>query len=235
MGYETLKKEWQTNDNWRAHIAKYVNLNKKLRGSYTPEQYCEENRINCEAFKVWLEYLKKEDKYVFYVSFAPEYLRRAKRSVDLLNKHIDVPELGMALMRDAIIAYAAPFRNSRSRIFTKYSLGEVESLVPAGLQEVHKRICEERDTIVAHCDIEVRSPRVGMFGISIRMAGHYWEDYKRLIPEFEKLILAVQEELERHNQKHFGSVKTYFKDFLNPPECTSIDPGPPSKNNSQGK
>ncbi len=226
MDFETIEKEWRINSNWRAHIAKYVEMQKKSVCS--PEQYCKKEGINCEAFKLWLEYLKKEDKYVFYTSFATEYLSRAKHSLDLLEKY-DIPELRMPLIRDAIVAYAAPFSKSSGRIFTKWSLKEIEGLIPEYLQPIHKKICTDRDEIVAHCDLGPRNPRVGLIGITIRGKGYYWEDYKALIPDFHKLILTVQENLQKYNEENFTPQETYFKDFLNPPKCTEEDPGPPSE------
>jgi hypothetical protein len=232
MEFETLEKEWRSNSNWRAHIAKYVELQKELRkqkkGGYSPEQYCKRAGLNYEAFQCWLEFLKKEDKYVFYTSFATEYLSRAKHSLDLLEKY-DTPELRMPLMRDVIVAYAAPFSKSNGRIFTKWSLKEIKSFVPDSLQTIHKKICGDRDEIVAHCDLGPRNPRVGLYGISLKGKGYYWEDYQALIPDFRKLILAVQENLKKYNKENFTPKETYFQDFLNPPKCTEEDPGPPSE------
>jgi hypothetical protein len=228
--YEELMKKWHTQDNWRAHIAKYVKQKKRLNGNYASEQYCKKERIDENAFKLWLEFIKREDKYFFYMSHAPEYLRRAVNSLISLKKYIDMPGLRMPLIRDAIVAYVAPFTKSHSRISAKFSLREIEGIVPDSLKDVHKKICDERDEIVAHCDISPRNPRVGLYGIiTIRGAGHYWEDYKALIPNFERLVSIVQEELQNYNQKKFISVQAYFKDFLNPPPCTSIDPGQPSE------
>jgi hypothetical protein len=203
-------------------------LKKQKKGGYCPEQYCKSEGLNYEAFQCWLEFLKKEDKYVFYMSFATEYLSRAKNSLDLLEKY-EIPELRMSLMRDAIVAYAAPFSKSNGRIFTKWSLKEIESFVPSPLQSIHKKICNDRNEIVAHCDLGPRNPRVGLIGICIRMAGYYWEDYQKLIPEFKKLILSVQENLGKYNKENFTPMESYFRDFLNPPKCTEEDPGPPSE------
>ncbi|MGA2092964.1 MAG: hypothetical protein ABSH16_06105 [Sedimentisphaerales bacterium] len=232
MEFETLEKEWRTNSNWRAHITKYIESQKELKkqkkGDYSPEQYCKRAGLNYEAFQCWLEFLKKEDKYVFYVSFATEYLSRAKYALELLEKY-EIPELRMPLIRDAIVAYAAPFSKSNGRIFTKWSLKEIENFVPSPLQSIHKKICDDRNEIVAHCDLGPRNPRVGLIGICIRMAGYYWEDYQKLIPDFKKLILAVQENLGKYNKENFTPMESYFRDFLNPPKCTEEDPGPPSE------
>ena len=229
MEVDTWMKQWRAHSNWRAHIAKYVGLRKEEDGG-SPEEYCQKEGLNCETFKLWLEYLKKEDKYVFYMSFATEYLSRTKRSLKLLEKYMNISELRMPLIHDAIVAYAAPFTKSRGRASTKgFSLREIESLVPGSLQTIHRKICDDRDTIVAHCDLKPRNPRLGLFGITMRGKGYYWEDYRDLIPEFEELISAVQEELQEYNQKTFGSKEAYSQEFSNPPACVEEDPGPPSE------
>jgi len=229
LEFETLKKEQRAKGNWRAHIANYVKL-KKQKKVNDPEQYCKSKGLNCEAFQLWLRYIEKEDKYVFYRSFATENLERAKRSIELLKNYMDRDtKLRMPLMRDAIVAYAAPFRKSKSRTFTTLNLKEIENFIPASLQKTHKKICDDRDTIVAHCDLGPRNPRAGLFGISIRMAGYYWEDYKALLPEFEKLILIVLEKLHQYNiQEGLTTTEATFQDFSNPPTGALEDPGPPS-------
>jgi hypothetical protein len=226
---ETLKKEERAKDNWRAHIANYAALNKRKDSRCSPEQYCKNEELNCEAFQIWLRFIEREDKYTFHVSFATEYLSRAKYSLDLLKKYMNIPELSMPLMRDAIVAYAAPFSKSNGRTFSKYSLKEIESFIPDSFQITHKKICADRDEIVAHCDLGPRNPRVSLVGIVLRGAGYYWADYQKLIPEFEKLILAVQEELQKLIiRENLISADVAFRDFSNHPTCVLEDPGPPS-------
>lgn len=226
--FDRLKKQWAVNSNWRAHVANYVELKKQRKENYSPEQYCKEQKINYGAFKLWWEYIEKEDRYIFHMSFATEYINRAKLSLDLVEKYKDVSELRMALLRDVITAYAAPFTKSQGRFFNRFSLNEIENIVPDSLQNIHKKICGDRDQIVAHCDLGARNPRVGRFGISIRMAGYYWEDYKPLIPDFSKLIVAVQKNLQKYNRENFPSVEKYFEGFIHPPKCVGEDPGLPS-------
>lgn len=235
MEFDELKKQHLAKSNWRAHVANYVELKRQKKrqkkGDFSPEQYCKQQKINYEAFKVWLEYIKKEDKYVFYMSFATEYLDRAKRSLSLVKKYINEQELRMPLMRDAIVAYAAPFTRSNGRIFIKeFSLEKIESFIPPSLMTVHRKVCADRDQVIGHCDVGVRNPRVGIFGITLKGAGYYWTDYQKLIPEFEKLILAVQENLRKYNQDNLTPLETYFEEFSNPPACAEEDPGPPPKN-----
>ena len=225
--------QWRSDGNWRAHVARYSELKKESRSNYSPEQYCEKEEIDCEGFKLWLEYLEKEDSYAFYRSVADQYLDRAKGSLKLLKEYINIPELQMPLMRDAIVAYAVAFRSSCGRVSNKrFRLKEIESLIPKSLRKIHDKICDHRDKLVAHCDLKPRNPRVGsvggLHGISIGTKGYTWRDYRKLIPEFEKLISAVQEELQKYNREKF-SFETYFRDSLNSPTCVDKDPGPPSE------
>jgi len=223
--------EWRTNSNWRAHIANYVEL-KRHNKSYSPEQYCKCQKINLEAFQLWLQYIEKEDLYVYYTSFATEYLDRAKRSLSIVRKYMDEQELRMPLMRDAIVAYAAPFKLSNDRLAIKqFTLQQIQHIVPDSLQTVHGKICDDRDQIVAHTDLKPRNPRVGFIGIAIKGKGYCWEDYRALMPDFAKLISHVRENLQRYNQKNFTPKADYFKDFLHPPKCTEENPGPPSCDN----
>jgi hypothetical protein len=232
MEVDPSMKQWRAHSNWRAHVAKYAALNKRKDSRCNPEQYCKSKDLNCEAFNIWLRFIEIEDKYTFYVSFATEYLSRAKRSLELLKKYMHISELCMPLMRDAVVAYAAPFSKSKGRIHTKpkWSLKEIESSIPTSLQNTHRKICDDRDEIMAHCDLSPRNPRVGLFGITLRGAGYYWADYQKLIPEFEKLILAVQEELQKLIiRENLISADVAFQDFSNPPTCAEEDPGPPSE------
>ncbi len=218
--------------NWRAHIAKYVNLQKVLKkggDGCSPEKYCKKEHLDVQAFKFWLELIKKEDEYTFFLSFSTEYLERSKRSLELLEKYMDEdPNLRMPLMRDTIVAYAAPFRKSEGRIFKKWSLKEIEEAISESLKPIHQKICEHRDTIIAHCDIGPRDPKVGLLGITLKGAGFYWEDYKALMPDFKKLVEEVYNELINYiRRENLAPVQSAFKDFLNPPESALEDPGAP--------
>ena len=227
MEFDGMIKESRIKNNWRAHISNYIKLKKQKKG-YSTENYCKQEEIDHKAFKAWLKHIEREDKYTFHMSFATEYINRAKRSLDLIEEYKDISELRMPLLRDVIIAYAAPFTKSHSRLSNKFSLKEIENIIPDSLQTIHKKICDDRDEIVAHCDLGPRNPRVGLFGTSIRMAGYYWEDYKALIPDFKKLILAVQENLKKYNQETFTPKEIYFQDSINSPKCADEDPGLPS-------
>ena len=132
--------------------------------------------------------MEKEDSYSFYRTFADVYLDLAKSSLELVKKYMSIEELRMPLMRDAIVAYFATFRSSRGRVSNKkFSLSEIEGLIPESLREVHDKIGAIRDRIVAHCDLEPRNPRVasvgGLYGTSIgRIEGYSWEDLLDLMP-----------------------------------------------------
>ncbi|MCP3899341.1 MAG: hypothetical protein GY707_06485 [Desulfobacteraceae bacterium] len=216
--------------NWRAHIAKYVNLQKDLKkkgDGCSPEKYCSEEHLDIHAFRIWIDFIKKEDEYTFFQSFATEYLKRSKKSLELLEKYMDKdPNLRMPLIRNAIVAYAAPFSKSEGRIFTKWSLKKIEEKIPESLKPTHQKICEHRDTIIAHCDIGPRDPKVGLLGIVLRGAGFYWEDYKALMPDFKILIEEVYKELINYiKRENLVSVQDAFEEFMDPPESALDDPG----------
>lgn len=233
MDIDAFRKEMAIENHWYAHVAKYTELKTKPG----PEQYCQEENIPYEGFKWYLEYIEKEDRYAFYRSFADIYLNRAKSSLKLVKKYISTEELRMPLMHDAIVAYVAPFKHSRGRVPNKkYRLGEIIPLLPESLQDIHKKICADRDTIVVHCDLKCRNPKVaslgGLYATSIgRIPGYSWQDYLDLMPEFEKLISIVQTELQKYNRENLRG-KIHFQDFSTPPACVYENPGPPSENTS---
>jgi len=228
MEFDEMKKESRIKNNWRAHISNYIKL-KKQKKDYSTENYCNQEKIDHKAFKAWLKHIEREDKHIFHMSFATEYINRAKCSLDLIEEYKDISELRMPLLRDVIIAYVAPFTNSHGRISNTFHLKE--NLIPHSLMLVHRKVCADRNQVIGHCDIGARDPRVSLIGTSIRMAGYYWEDYKALIPDFKKLILAVQENLKKYNQETFTPKKIYFQDSINSPKCADEDPGLPSGDN----
>lgn len=227
MKFDEMKKESRIRNNWHAHIFNYIiKLKKHKKGDYSTETYCKQEGINHKAFKARLKHIEREDKYIFYVNFATEYINRAKHSLDLIEEYKNISELRMPLLRDVIIAYAAPFTNSRGRISNTFRLKE--NLIPHSLIPVHRKVCADRDQVIGHCDIGARDPIVSLIGTSIRMAGYCWGDYKALIPDLKKLILAVQENLKKYNQETFTPKEIYFQDSINSPKCADEDPGLPS-------
>ncbi len=230
MDIDAFRKDIATENNWRAHVAKYSKLRKKL----DPKEYCKKEGIPYEGLKWLLERMKREESYSFYRSFADLYLNRAKNSLELVKKYMATEELRMPLMHDAIVAYVAVFKNSRGRVSNKtFSLETIEGLIPDSLQETHDKLCEDRDKIVAHCDLEPRNPRVGrvgeIYGTMIgKIAGYGWEDYHCLIPNVEELISAVQKGLKKHKQENFRG-KIHFQGLEDPPACLDEDPGSPSE------
>jgi hypothetical protein len=227
MKFHEMIKESRAKNNWRAHISNYIRL-KKRKKDYSTEDYCKQQQVDHNAFEAWLKHIEREDKYVFYVNFATEYINRAKRSLDLIEEYENISELRMPLLRDVITAYAAPFTSSRGRISNTLRLQE--NLIPHSLMPVHTKVCADRDQVIGHCDIGARDPRVSLIGTSIRMAGYYWQDYKALVPDLKKLILAVQENLNQYNQQTFTPKETYFQDSIDSPKSADEDPGPPSVN-----
>ncbi len=192
MDIEELRKKFRIEKCWRSYVEKYVDLHTALRKeqkSISPEKFAKNEGINKDAFKWWLKFIKLEDKYVFYCSFASEYLNRALKSLDILDDYIDTDNrLRMPLLRDSIIAYAALFLKNKGRVFTKWHL-DTQDFVPQHLNSIHQKICTDRDIIFAHCDIDARNPRVSLVGIS--MKGFYWDEYRAMLPQFRELINSV--------------------------------------------
>jgi len=107
----------------------------------------------------------------------------------------------------------------------KWSL-EAQIFVPQHLQEVHNKICTDRDIIIAHCDLGPRNPKVSLIGISLCGKGFYWDDYKALLPHFKELIEAVLKNLESYSAKmNLSSAEEAFQDFSDPPPTALKDPG----------
>ena len=235
MAIEELMQKYRIRKKWRTLVCEYVKLQKKLKqknDGCSPRQYCKNEGIALSAFRWWLEYIKREDKFTYYRSFATEYLRRAKRALELLDHYIDLdPNLRMPLMRDAIISYAALFCDSDGRVFTKWIL-EAQKFVPQHLQRVHNKIRTYRNVIIAHCALGPRDPKVSTFGISMVGKGFYWEDYRALIPQFKELIQAVLNNLDVYvTQENLSSAEEAFQDFPDPPPSALKDPERSLQNN----
>lgn len=235
MAIEELMQNHRIRKKWRALVCEYVKLQKELKkknDGCSPQQYCKNKGIDLSAFLWWMEYIRREDEFTYYRSFATEYLRRAKKSLELLEHYIDIdPNLRMPLMRDAIISYAALFCDSYGRVSKKFNL-EAQKFVPKHLQEVHKKICTDRDVIIAHCDLGPRDPKVSTVGISMVGKGFYWEDYRALIPQFKELIQTVLNNLEDYTtQENLSFVEDAFQDFPDPPSAALKDPERSLQNN----
>jgi hypothetical protein len=211
-------------ENWRAHVSNYQKKLKQKNGICCPEQYCKKEGIDLPAFHFWLEYIDQEDKFTYYRSLATDYLERARTALELLNHYFDLdPRLHMPLVRDAIISYAALFGKSKGRVSPKWQL-EKKTFVPQHLQDVHRKICDYRDAIIAHCDLNPRDPRVTLVGIVLRGNGL---DYKVLMPKFKELIETVMNNLKLYaKQENISSPEEAFQN-LNPPPEALKDPGKP--------
>lgn len=186
---------------WRDEVVEYGNwLGRKNNSAYNREEYCRKQGLNESAFSYWVEYIEREDEYTYYASFASEYLACAKRALDLLDHYMDSdPRLRMPLMRDAIVSYGALFHESRGRVSRRFKL-DVE-LIPSALRSTHDKVCEHRDVVVAHCDLRPRDPHVAPFGIMLRGAGFYEQDYLQLQVPFRDLVKAVLANLGYYRER----------------------------------
>jgi hypothetical protein len=230
--FDQFEKKRASQKHWRLHVTKYFALKYKYKKSenrgFSPHQYSMDYNIDQSAFKWWIGYIKLEDRYIFYRSIALTYLENAQQSLTLIEKYKDIdPKLRMPLMRDAIVSYSALFHKNHGRFSAKQQLKKSD-FVPESLEQVHKKVCFDRDIVFAHCDIAEKKPEVTSIGITMRGQGFYWEDYLRLLPNFKKLLSVVTTQLKDYIQKEsMESPKCYFKDYADPPSKAMYDPGIP--------
>ncbi len=208
---------------WRAWVCDF----KCQKSKISLEEYCREHDLDPNVLRWWLVYAQREDEYSFYRSFAAEYLRRAKESVGLLERYVDVDrDLRMPLIRDAIISYAVPFSKNRGR--AGQSLRLDTKVVPKDLSDLHKAILEFRNVMLAHCDIPLRQPVVTPFGIGFKGRGLCWEHFRDLVPRFKIVIDAVLANTKAYlAERGWNSPDLAFQDIPEPPSGVDKDPGSP--------
>jgi hypothetical protein len=185
-------KQYRINSNWRHHVLQFIAATKKTPGSplqsaknESPSvlEYCDGDAEYARALSLWIEFMQEEEeeRFSFFNHFATASIDEAKRSLSLLMSRKDSdPDIRMPLLKDVFTSYSRPFKNSHGRLNKKYRLTEAIG-VPSP-EKMHKKILNDRDQLYAHCDLSVKQPRVSKFGISLRMAGHYWSDYESLLP-----------------------------------------------------
>jgi hypothetical protein len=211
---------------WRAHVKEYGSwLRRKEDSAPRREQFCKERGLDVSAFCWWVEYVGREDEYTYYASLASEYLENAKRTLDLLERYCDIDsDLRMPLMRDAIVSYGALFHRSCRRVSGSFTLDV--TLVPDALRSTHDRVYELRDVIVAHCDLRPRDPHVAPFGIILRGAGFYEQDYLQLRASFKDLVDTVLANLEDYRERAgLTTPEVAFQNIGDPPPAALEDPG----------
>jgi len=129
-----------------------------------------------DALNYWIEFMKEEERFSFYVHFVSASFADAKKSLLLLiDRKKNDPSVRMPLLRDAFTCYSRPFKYSHGQLGVKYRLeDDVGTPCP---KEVHDKIIRDRDQLYAHCDLSAKAPRVSKIGIKLKSAGISWNDY----------------------------------------------------------
>lgn len=209
------------NTNWRYHVHQFVKQAKaaaKGRGGTKREPlstlgYCQDNADYAEALNHWLEFMKEEERFSFYVHFASASLEDAKRSLLLLiDRQSNDPLIRMPLLRDAFTCYSRPFKYSHGRLQLKFRL-EDEVGTPSP-KEIHEKVIRDRDQLYVHCDLSAKAPRVSKLGIGLNGAGFYWNDYVKILPAleivFNNALLLVQSYIISQGM---NDITTFFSRF----------------------
>lgn len=213
--------QYRINTNWRHHVHQFVAYTRasaKDRGRSKREplstlEYCEGNADYAEALNHWLEFMKEEERFSFYVHFASASLEDAKRSLLLLiDRQSNDPPIQMPLLRDAFTCYSRPFKYSHGRLGLKFRL-EDDVGTPSP-KEVHEKVIRDRDQLYAHCDLSAKDPRVSKLGIGLKGVGFYWNDYVTILPAlknvFDSALALVQSYIE---SKGMNDIATFFSRF----------------------
>lgn len=101
---------------------------------------------------------KNEEQYVFY-RMALGDIQSARRVCDLASKQAD-NEIKCSMIRDAIVTYCRPW----SRCNGKFGHRKLDKQISDQLNvDIHEKLMQWRDQIIAHSDIDVRDPKL-----------HYW-------------------------------------------------------------
>jgi hypothetical protein len=134
-----------------------------------------------------------EEKYVFY-RFATADLDEAYYCLHAIKRYRRSFTV-MAMIKNAIIAYARTFKNCKGK-YGKYHLN-IEEVVPENHRDLHDKVLHHRDCIIAHTDIDIRNPKLGKYGIMFKGAGYYYEDYLALVDQMEVLVREVRNVVQK--------------------------------------
>jgi hypothetical protein len=224
--------QYEINTNWRYHVHRFVEerisvVNKRSKANKSPLsmlEYCGGNVAYANALDQWYEYMKEEERFSFYVHFVSQSLTDAKKSLQLLvERHEDDPIIRMPLLRDSFTCYSRPFKSSYGRLGINYRIEE--DVGTPSPRDVHEKVIHDRDRLYAHCDLSVREPRVSKFGISLKGAGFYWNDYVKLLPSigdvFNSAITLVKEYIK---EQGMTDTVEFFKRFENIKGLTDREP-----------
>ena len=137
-------------------------------------------------------------------------LDEAYRSLKITRRYRKADVI-IALVRDAIVAYARPFSCNKGKFAKKLSLSKKD--VPKSLQDFHEKVIDFRNQVFAHSDIPFRGPRLGRLQLDsgyiypISLKGLYYEELVSYIEPLKQLILEVHgsvvEKIKRIENEYF--------------------------------
>lgn len=225
-------RQYRINTNWRYHVYGYLENRKSTaedrrranKSPLTTLEYCHGNSEYASALDRWYEFMKEEERFVFYTHFVSQSFADAKRSLQMLIERQEAdPPVRMPLLRDSFTCYSRPFKFSSGQLGIKYRLEEnVGTPQPKG---VHEKVIHDRDRLYAHCELSVRTPRVSKVGISLRGAGFYWDDYFKILPSIRDVFnsaTALVEAYIRENGMADGGA--FFGRFETTDDLTEKEP-----------
>ncbi len=126
-----------------------------------------------------------EEKYIFYI-FAIADMDEASGCLNAIKQH----KRGLTsttMVKNAIIAYSRPFTKCKGiDNIKKYPLGI--KVVPKNHRDLHKKVLDYRNRIIAHTDLDFRNPKLVKYGIMMKREG----DYLALVGEMQLLIREVR-------------------------------------------
>lgn len=225
-------KQFRINTNWRYHVHRFVEERKSVakerrranKSELSTLDYCGRDPEYANALDTWLEFMKEEERFVFYVHFVSQSLADAKRSLKLLiERQEDDPPIRMPLLRDSITCYSRPFKFSYGQLGLRYRL-EADVGTPEP-RDVHEKVIHDRDRLYAHCELSVRQPRVSKVGISLRGAGYYWDDYVKLLPGINDVFNSAIKLVEAYiKNEGMADVNAFFSRFESTDGLTELEP-----------
>ena len=99
---------------------------------------------------------EQEEHYIHFAS-SIENLNNAWRILKTIKKKKN-NSLSGAAFQFALIEYAKPYTNSRGNVLKNYKLDE--SFIPLTHIELHQRIIQSRNQILAHADLTIKEAKL---------------------------------------------------------------------------
>ena len=106
---------------------------------------------------------QQEEEYVHFVS-CTDSLNSAWRILNAI-KNSSGNSLAGAAFQFAIIAYAKPYRTSYGSVVRHHKLPD--SYIPSAHYDLHKRLLDTRDQILAHSDLTVMEAKVHVANVTV--------------------------------------------------------------------